>query len=104
MSSPPGDNAPVKVVILDREFHVGCTPEERPGLLAAARHLDERMREMRANARTAGIDHIAILAALNFCHELLELRRQGSGVEQSLAEKLQALNLKLERAFAPSLQ
>lgn len=95
---------PIKVVILDREFHVACPPEERPGLLAAARHLDERMREMREASRTLGIDRIAILAALNFCHELLELRQRGTSSEQALAEKLQAIHLKLERAFAPSLQ
>ena len=95
---------PVKVVILDREFHVACAPEERNGLLAAARHLDERMREMREASRTLGVDRIAILAALNICHELLEARSRESNVDQALAEKLQAINLKLERAFAPSLQ
>ncbi|KAB2900702.1 MAG: cell division protein ZapA [Xanthomonadales bacterium] len=95
---------PVKVVILDREFHVACTDAERPGLMAAARHLDERMREMRNNARTAGVDRIAILAALNICHELLETQARMSSSEQALAEKLHALNLKLEGAFVPSLQ
>ena len=28
--------APVSVNILDREFLIGCTPEEKPGLIAAA--------------------------------------------------------------------
>lgn len=98
------EGGPVKVVILDREFHVACAPEERDGLLAAARHLDERMREMREASRTLGVDRIAILAALNLCHELLEARKRESSGEQALAEKLQAIHLKLERAFAPSLQ
>ena len=100
MSAPE----PVKVVILDREFHVACGDAERASLVAAARHLDERMREMRNNARTAGVDRIAILAALNICHELLELQARVSNSDQALAEKLHALNLKLERAFVPSLQ
>ena len=99
-----GASEPVTVHILDREFHVGCTAEERPGVIAAARYLDERMREMRSSARTAGVDRIAILAALNICHELLETQARVSSSEQALAEKLHALNLKLERAFAPSLQ
>ena len=98
------ESEPVKVVILDRELHVACAPEERAGLLAAARHLDDRMREMREGSRTLGVDRIAILAALNFCHELLELRSRESRGDEALAEKLQAINLKLERAFAPSLQ
>ena len=38
---------PVNIKILDREFTVGCEPEERDGLLAAANLLDSRMREIR---------------------------------------------------------
>jgi cell division protein ZapA len=91
---------PVKVTILDREFLVACTPEERPGLLEAARYLDTKMREMRTAARNATLDRIAILAALNISHELLDERRSGAGEEARLAEKLQALQAKLERALA----
>jgi cell division protein ZapA len=99
-----GTSEPVTVHILDREFHVACTPEERPGVVAAARYLDDKMREMRNAARTAGLDRVAILAALNICHELLDERQRGSGASHELAEKLQAINLKLERAFPASLQ
>ncbi len=95
---------PVSVSILDREFLVACRPEERAGLLEAARYLDTKMREMRNNARTAPLDRIAILAALNISHELLDERQRGSAESQRLAENLQALNAKLERAFATSLQ
>ena len=95
---------PVKVNILDREFLIACTPEERAGLLDAARYLDGKMREMRNNARTATLDRIAILAALNICHELLAERQRESSDAARLTERLQALNAKLERAFAASLQ
>ncbi|MEP7043410.1 MAG: cell division protein ZapA [Dokdonella sp.] len=91
---------PVAVNILDREFLIACTPEERAGLLAAARYLDGKMREMRDNARAAGLDRIAILAALNISHELLAERERGSTEASQLTEKLQMLNAKLERAFA----
>jgi cell division protein ZapA len=99
-----GASEPVTVHILDREFHVACAPEERPGVVAAARYLDDKMREMRNAARTAGLDRIAILAALNISHELLDVRRRESTDAAQLAEKLQALNAKLERAFPASLQ
>jgi cell division protein ZapA len=95
---------PVKVSILDREFLIACTPEERAGLLDAARYLDGKMREMRASARTASLDRIAIMAALNISHELLAERERGSADAARLNERLQALNAKLERAFAGSLQ
>lgn len=95
---------PVAVNILDREFLVACAPHERDGLLAAARYLDDKMREMRNSARTAALDRIAILAALNISHELLGERQRESADSAQLAEKLQALNAKLERAFPGSLQ
>lgn len=95
---------PVSVSILDRDFLIACTAEERPALLEAARYLDAKMREMRSAARSAGLDRIAILAALNISHELLNERQRESTDSAQLAEKLQALNTKLERAFAGSLQ
>jgi cell division protein ZapA len=99
-----GASEPVAVNILDREFLVACTAEERPGVLAAAHYLDDKMREMRNAARGAGLDRVAILAALNICHELLAERQRGSADTNQLAEKLQAINSKLERAFPASLQ
>lgn len=95
---------PVAVNILDREVLIACTAEERPGLLDAARYLDAKMREMRNSARTAPLDRIAILAALNISHELLGERQRESTASATLAEKLQALNAKLERAVAASIQ
>jgi cell division protein ZapA len=99
-----GANEPVAVMILDREFLVACTPEEKPALVAAARYLDAKMREMRNAARGIGLDRIAILAALNISHELLGERERGTDEARALAEKLQALNVKLDDAFGASLQ
>jgi cell division protein ZapA len=90
---------PIAVNILDREFLIACMPEERASLLVAARYLDDKMREMRANARSASFDRIAVLAALNISHELLAERERGSTEAVHLAEKLRMLNAKLERAF-----
>lgn len=95
---------PVSIRILDRDFLIACTVEERPALLDAAHYLDVKMREMRDKARTATLDRVAVLAALNISHELLAERRRESSESAQLAEKLQALNAKLEHAFAGSLQ
>jgi cell division protein ZapA len=66
----------VTVSILDREYVVGCTEAERAGLIAAASYLDGKMREVRNAARTASVDRIAVLAALNIAHELLRRRKR----------------------------
>ncbi|MCW5566782.1 MAG: cell division protein ZapA, partial [Dokdonella sp.] len=66
---------PVSVRILDREYLIACAPEERSSLLNAALYLDRKLRELRdASAnRGGGLDRIAVLAALNIAHELLDL-------------------------------
>jgi len=92
--------APVSVNILDREFLIGCTPEEKPGLIAAAAYLDAKMREIRTNARSAGVDRIAVMAALNIAHELMQLRAHNDSDNGALAQHLQMLRAKLDGALA----
>lgn len=90
----------VAVNILDREFLIGCTQEERPGLLAAANYLDAKMREVRAATRAQGVDRIAVLAALNITHEFLQLKQRSDNDSGTLAQHLQLLRSKLDGALA----
>jgi cell division protein ZapA len=95
---------PVTVNILDREFLIGCTPEERAGLLAAASYLDGKMREVRGASRTQSIDRVAVLAALNMAHELLQAKNNSESQSNVVAQQLQVLRAKLDAALAPRLK
>ena len=95
---------PVAVNILDREFLIGCTAEERAGLIAAAGYLDGKMREVRGSSRTQGLDRIAVMAALNIAHELLQARQNNESESGALAQHLQAMRTKLDAALAPRLK
>jgi cell division protein ZapA len=95
-----GAEAPVAVSILDREFLIGCTPEERPGLIAAAAFLDGKMREIRASTRMQGIERIAVMAALNIAHELMQLKQRGDSDAGALAQHLQTMRAKLDGVLA----
>lgn len=86
---------PVEVRILDREYLVACQPAEREGLVAAAGLVDSRMREIRGGNKMAGVDRIAVLAALNFAHEVMQLKG-GSDDERELAASLRDLHRKLD--------
>src|SRR5690606_16777541 len=57
-------NEPVSIKLLDREYTVGVGPGERDSLMAAARLLETRMRELRGSNRMAAVDRVAVLAAL----------------------------------------
>lgn len=87
---------PIAVRILDREYLVACPPDEREGLQAAASLLDGRMREIRSGNRMAGIDRIAVLAALNLAHELIQQRQGGGHRERELSRALGDLTRRLD--------
>ena len=87
---------PVAVRILDREYLVGCTPEERDGLVSAATLLDSRMRELRSSNRMAGIDRIAVLAALNLAHELVQSRGGSGEKDRELSRTLVDLTRRID--------
>lgn len=93
-------STPVTLRIADREYTVGCEPHERDGLLDAARLLDTRMRDIRASNRMAGIDRIAVLAALNLAHELLQVRNSEDGEQREITLTLDALSRKMDRLLA----
>ena len=95
---------PVAVNILDREFLIGCTAEERAGLIAAASYLDSKMREVRGSSRTQSLDRVAVMAALNIAHELLQARQNSESQSGALAQHLQAMRTKLDAALAPRLK
>lgn len=95
---------PVAVKILDREYLIACSAEERAGLIAAAAHLDVKLRELRNSNRGGGLDRIAVLAALNLSHELLNLKQQAVGESTRVSEQLLALKSKLDAALPTSLQ
>ena len=90
------DNKRATVRILDKEYQVACEPDEKAALLAAAQELDRRMRQVRNAGTTAlSLDRIAVMVALNLCHELQQERGKQP------AQALQKLSDKLDQALSP---
>lgn len=95
---------PVSVRILDRDYLIACTQEERPGLMRAAALLDDKLRELRnaGTNRGGGLDRIAVLAALNLAHELLDLRSRTEIGSNALARQIDRLKSKLDAGLPPA--
>ena len=89
---------PVSIRLLDREYTVGVEPGERDSLMAAARLLEAKMREVRGANRMAAVDRVAVLAALNMAHELQLLRDGSAGHSDELARTLEGLRRRLDAA------
>lgn len=94
-------NEVVNVRILDREYTVGVEAQQRDGLLAAARLLDRRMRDIRGANKLVAIDRIAVLAALNLAHELQQTADQNQRRERELSQTLDALQRRLDQLAEP---
>jgi cell division protein ZapA len=64
----------IDVRILDRDYRLAVPAEEKDRLLDAVRVVDEKMRSIRDAGRVAGLDRIAVMAALQLAHDLLGSR------------------------------
>jgi cell division protein ZapA len=96
----------VTVQILGKEYKLSCPPDERDGLLQAARQLDSRMKEIKSGG-VIGLERVAVMAALYLSYELLQARtsvsrnaESSSRIDKVLAqaeEELQAIDLLNDR-------
>ncbi|MFC3114462.1 cell division protein ZapA [Cellvibrio fontiphilus] len=93
-------NETVFVKILDKEYQVACPREERQALVESAQLLDERMKAIRGTGAVIGLERIAVMAALNLSHELLQAKtaNYSAGGAASHSDLLR-LNDKLDRAL-----
>ena len=94
----PADNS-VTIMILDKEYRIGCPPEEQEALKRTAKYLDERMREIREGRRVIGSERIAVLAALNITHDLLELRDRRFEVDDEVGAQLQMMAEQIDKVM-----
>jgi len=90
---------PVTVRILDKDYLIACQPEERDGLLVSARHVDERMREIRKSGRVIGTDRIAVMAALNLAYELLQGDDKRGPLDTTTVKRLAAIQGRIASAL-----
>lgn len=87
---------PLAVSILDREYMVGCQPEERAALIEAAATVDARLRQLRQGTRTATLERLAVLVALNLAHELASRVETNSSADNQARRELGLARASLE--------
>jgi cell division protein ZapA len=90
---------PVTVRIVDREYRVMCTPEQRRTLMESALFLDQQMREIRDSGKVSSMDKIAVMAALNLAEEVLKLRNEMQERRDHVDARVSDLADRLDRAL-----
>jgi cell division protein ZapA len=98
------------IQLLGKDYRVACAPAEREALAAAVAFLDAKLNSIGGkspagggNARGSG-ERVAVMAALNIAHELLQLKGAGgeapvlssAGVQAALSERLQRMESQLD--------
>jgi len=96
---------PVKLSILEKEYLVSCSDEQYAELLASAKYVDKKMREIRDGGKVIGAERVAVTAALNIAHELLAGDAPARGESNKrLSSRLQSLHDKIDEALYKSRQ
>ena len=60
----------VEIVILGRPYKVSCPLGQQDALRQAAEQLTDKLIDLRQRSKVSSNEQLAIMAALNFCHEL----------------------------------
>ena len=84
--------------ILDKEYRVACPEAEKDSLLASAQVLNQRLKEIKSKGAVLGTERIAIMAALNLSHEMLN----GRAIEtqhSELNERIDSLSEKIDSSM-----
>jgi cell division protein ZapA len=97
-------NAQVSVRILDKEYQVACSPEERTDLLDSAEVLNAMMMEIRDSGRVVGLDRIAVMAALNMANDLIHAQARDRLLEGDLSSRLKTISDRVDSVLGGSQQ
>ncbi len=94
---------PVTVKILEKDYRIACAPNHKDSLEDSASLLNNKMLEIKASGKVIGSDRIAVMAALNLAHELLQQQQQTANDNQ-LTHHLRQLREKIDGAVNESKQ
>ena len=73
MSSPVSEN------ILGKEYQISCPAGEKEALISSAKLLNDNMEQIRSTGKVVGLDRIAVMAALNIAHDLIDFENTEGG-------------------------
>ncbi len=97
------------IAIMGRTYKVSCQEDERESLLEAVAYLDQKMGEIKSGGRVGNAERIAVMAALNIAHELLEERARANAPQPGpngfdmaeLKRRMASMQAALDQALAP---
>jgi len=98
------DALPISVSIMDKDYKISCPTGEQPALLASAKYLDGKMREVRDNGNMMGTERVAVIAALNITNDFLSSNQVQQELDKELPPRLKSLEEKITQALERARQ
>ncbi|MCC2596878.1 cell division protein ZapA [Pusillimonas sp. MFBS29] len=98
----------VDVSILGRDYSLACQPAEKETLLAAVRHVDQRMLGVKGSGKVSSNERIAVMAAIQIAGELLSMRAPdgplGNVAVGDFKRRMDDMNALLDQVVVPVVQ
>jgi len=89
----------VSLNILGKEYKIICEEGEQVTLAKSAKQLDQQMRDIRLTGKVSSAERVAVLAALNLTHELMQVKQNHPPASPQMGVKLNKMCLKIETAL-----
>ncbi len=92
--------AAIDIVILGRPYKVACPVGQEAALQRAADMLNERIRNFKKGGKSGSNEQIAIMLALNVCHELELEKDKNNQYADAMDKRIKMLQHTIEDALA----
>ncbi len=94
----------IDVEILGKVTRVNCPTGQEESLVAAAKDLDQRLKEMSNRTKVTNEIQLLTFAALNICYELQTKSYESSSQQQEMKERMEMLTASLENVLSKVTQ
>jgi len=94
----------ITVSILEKDYQISCPSSEAASLKTSADELDQRMKSIKKEGGIIGVERIAVMAALNTVHELVEHKKKHSHYQESVHEYVDRLKERVDGALGQDPQ
>jgi len=95
---------PINIKIMDKEYLISCPENERDQLYNAAEMVNSKMSQIKNAGSVIGSERIAVMAALNIAHELLDYRDKNAVYTSRLDDTIRRLQGKIHNALGKGEQ
>jgi cell division protein ZapA len=90
----------VTIQLLDRSFQLKCSPEKAAKLQEAGAYLASKMEQLNKANSTLGYERTTIMAAMDICFELINLRADVAAQDAEINQRIKNLQEKVDTVIA----